>query len=130
MAKEELFRIPFLGWLIPKIGAFPVKRGGVSKESIQTALQYLADEKMLGIFPEGSRKATGSAKKGAAMLALRSEAVIVPAAIIGNYKPFRQMLIRYGTPIKLDAFRQNNDADAAEKVTALIMQAIENLKNQ
>lgn len=27
MAKEELFKVPVLGWLITQFGAFPVKRG-------------------------------------------------------------------------------------------------------
>lgn len=37
MAKAELFTVPVLGWLIKQLGAFPVKRGGVSKESIKTS---------------------------------------------------------------------------------------------
>lgn len=129
MAKEELFRIPVLGWIIPRIGAFPVKRGGVSKESIKTAIQYLGDGKMLGIFPEGTRHAKGQAKKGAAVIALRAQAKIVPAAIVGEYKLFRKMIIRYGEPIDVAQFEQQvpPEQDAAELLTEKIMYEINQL---
>jgi 1-acyl-sn-glycerol-3-phosphate acyltransferase len=130
MAKEELFKIPVLGWIIPRIGAFPVKRGGVSKESIRNALNLLSEGKMIGVFPEGTRNSKVPAKKGAAVLALRSEAVIVPAAIIGNYSLFNPMIIRYGEPIKMDEFRSQSDGDSSEQVTAEIMKAINRLKQE
>src|SRR5690349_2481167 len=41
MAKAELFNIPVFGSIIKNLGAFPVKRGGVSKESIRAALKLL-----------------------------------------------------------------------------------------
>lgn len=63
MAKAELFNVPVLGPLIGKLGAFPVKRGGVSKESIKLALNILRDGKVMGIFPEGSRGAGESVKR-------------------------------------------------------------------
>ena len=59
MAKAELFDIPVFGSIISKVGAFPVKRGGVSRESIRLAVQLLRDGNMLGVFPEGSRSNAG-----------------------------------------------------------------------
>lgn len=70
MAKSELFEIPVLGRIIKAVGAFPVKRGGVSKESIKTSLNILRDGQVLGIFPSGSRHNDGGiGKKGAASFA-------------------------------------------------------------
>lgn len=64
MAKAELFNIPVLGQLVRQLGAFPVKRGGVSKESIKTALNLLRSGQVMGIFPEGTRNSdSGIAKK-------------------------------------------------------------------
>ncbi|AIQ53672.1 MULTISPECIES: lysophospholipid acyltransferase family protein [Paenibacillus] len=121
MAKAELFAVPVLGWLIRKLGAFPVKRGGVSKESIKTALNTLRGGNVMGIFPEGTRNSdTGVAKKGAASFALRSGAAVVPAAIIGSYKPFRRMTVIYGKPIDLSAF-DGAGSDSLEEVTDVIM---------
>ncbi|WP_405114740.1 lysophospholipid acyltransferase family protein [Paenibacillus sp. FSL K6-1217] len=121
MAKAELFDVPVLGWLIKKVGAFPVKRGGVSKESIKTSLNTLRSGHVMGIFPEGTRNSdAGSAKKGAASFALRSGAAVVPAAIIGSYKPFRRMTVVYGEPIDLSAF-EGAGSDSLEAVTDVIM---------
>lgn len=121
MAKAELFKVPVLGWLVKQLGAFPVKRGGVSKESIKTALTTLRSGHVMGIFPEGTRNSdSGVAKKGAASFALRSGAAVVPAAIVGSYKPFRRMTVIYGAPIDLSSF-EGAGSESLEEVTDVIM---------
>lgn len=128
MAKEELFRIPIFGALIRSFGAFPVKRGGVSKDAIKSAITLVKAGNMMGIFPEGSRNnQSGAAKKGAAMIAVRSGAVIVPAAIIGNYKLFRKMVVCYGEPIDLTAIIDEASPDMLDQVTEAIMSRIREL---
>ncbi|SFI56217.1 1-acyl-sn-glycerol-3-phosphate acyltransferase [Paenibacillus sp. UNC496MF] len=128
MAKAELFAVPLFGPFIRSLGAFPVKRGGVSKEAIRTAIGLLKEGKVMGIFPEGSRSAGDSAgKKGAAMIALRSGATVIPVAIIGRYKIFRKMRIKYGKPIDLTAFIQDSSSDVLEQVTDVIMREIRNM---
>ncbi|MGG1515166.1 lysophospholipid acyltransferase family protein [Paenibacillus oryzisoli] len=127
MAKAELFDIPLLGTLIAKVGAFPVKRGGVSRESIRLAVQLLKDGNMLGVFPEGSRSnAGGMGKKGAASLALKAGAAVVPVAIIGNYSIFRRMTIVYGKPLDLSTYAGASSEDL-EQATEVIMKEIRRL---
>jgi 1-acyl-sn-glycerol-3-phosphate acyltransferase len=127
MAKEELFRIPGLAWLITALGAFPVKRGGVSKESIRVALRLLEEGHMLGIFPQGTRGETGGmGKKGAASLAIRTNAIVIPTAIIGEYRLFRRMKIVFGEPIDLDEYK-NGTSESLEKATDRIMEGIRKL---
>lgn len=131
MAKAELFNIPLFGRLITKFGAFPVKRGGVSRESIRHCLALLADGKVLGVFPEGSRhNKTGKGQKGAASLALKSNATVIPVAIIGQYKLFRRMKIAYGEPIDLREYADDHTSQGLERVTELIMSNIEALKHK
>jgi len=115
MAKEELFRNPVIGAFLRAINAFPVKRGGVGKEAIRTALQLLRDGKVMGIFPEGTRNTgdTGMGKKGAALFALRSGAVVIPVAIVGPYRPFRRMTIHYGAPVDLTDLSGDDALDIA-----------------
>lgn len=125
MAKIELFKVPGLKQLISALGAFPVKRGGVSKEAIRTALQLLSEGKVMGIFPEGTRNSTvGMGKKGAASIALRSKATVIPSAIIGSYIPFTKIKIIYGPAVDLSEFIDNPSADAAELATEKIMDRI------
>lgn len=124
MAKEELFKVPVLGWLVGQLGAFPVKRGGVSKDAIKTALKTLRAGEMMGIFPEGTRNSdSGAAKKGAASFALRSGAAVIPAAIMGPYKLFRPITVVYGEPIDLSAF-EGAGTDQLDAVTDVIMSKI------
>lgn len=133
MAKKELFDVIGFGWLITQLGAFPVKRGGVSKESIKNSLLLLREGHVMGIFPEGTRHKGddgGEGKKGAATFALRSNAAVVPVAIIGNYKLFRKTRVVYGAPVDLDAFKELKGAEAVEKATEKIMSEISSLRKQ
>ncbi|MDO3679198.1 lysophospholipid acyltransferase family protein [Paenibacillus ehimensis] len=130
MAKAELFDVPVLGYVLPRIAAFPVKRGGVSKESIRLSMQLLKDGEIMGIFPEGTRSnAGGMGKKGAASLALKTGAVVIPAAIIGNYKPFRPMKVVYGPPVDLSEF-ENSGSEGLEQATDKIMSTIRSMVKQ
>ena len=129
MAKAELFAVPVLGRLITALGAFPVKRGGVSKESIRTAISLLREGNVMGIFPEGTRNSgADSAKKGAAMIALRSGAVVIPVHIAGSYRLFRKTTVTYGSPVDLSEFIDSPAADTLEQVTNTIMRRISELK--
>jgi 1-acyl-sn-glycerol-3-phosphate acyltransferase len=86
MAKEELF----LGrWrrLARWFGGFPVRRGRSDRQALKTALDLLADGECVGMYPEGSRSETGQLQRaypGAGLLGVRSNATIVPAAIVGT----------------------------------------------
>ncbi|WP_169081837.1 lysophospholipid acyltransferase family protein [Paenibacillus sp. PL91] len=128
MAKEELFKIPVFGPLLRSFGAFPVKRGGVSKDAIKSSITMLKEGNVMGIFPEGSRNnQSGAAKKGAAMIAIRSGAAIVPVAIIGKYRPFSKIVVCYGKPIDLTAIIEESSPDMLEQVTDAIMLRIREL---
>jgi 1-acyl-sn-glycerol-3-phosphate acyltransferase len=80
MAKKELFTFPF-GRLFYFLGTFPVDRQGGGRAGLRTALGFLAEGRALGIFPEGTRRKEGvsmEAKSGAALLAARSGAPVLP----------------------------------------------------
>ncbi|THF78351.1 lysophospholipid acyltransferase family protein [Cohnella fermenti] len=120
MAKEELFRIPVFGAAIRAVGAFPVKRGGVSKEAIRTAINLLREGKVMGIFPEGTRKGervegVAMGKRGAISMAVRAGAAVVPVALVGEYRWFRKMVAIYGEPLDLSPYlvKGEEDLDAA-----------------
>ena len=80
MAKKELFAFP-LGRFFYFLGTFPVDRKGGGRAALRTALRLLTEGRALGIFPEGTRRKEGAsleAKSGAAMLAARSGAPVLP----------------------------------------------------
>ncbi|WP_201713335.1 lysophospholipid acyltransferase family protein [Rossellomorea arthrocnemi] len=128
MAKEELFNVPLLGKLLPGIRAFPVKRGMSDREALRKGLQVLKQGDVLGLFPEGTRSKTGQIGKGlagAGFFALRSEAYVIPCAIIGPYKPFKKLKVVFGPPIEMESIRE--ERLNAEKTTEIIMKHIEKL---
>jgi 1-acyl-sn-glycerol-3-phosphate acyltransferase len=108
MAKEELFKVPVVGWFVLHGGgAFPVKRGTADRGALKQSLGVLAQGGCFGIFPEGTRSTTGKMSKlepGTAYLALKSGATVIPVAFSGTYALFSRLLIRFGKPIDLSAF--------------------------
>lgn len=83
MAKKELFAPP-LHRFFYFIGSFPVDREGGGRAAIREALKFLAAGWALGIFPEGTRQkehASGEAKSGAVMLAIRGDAPVLPVFV-------------------------------------------------
>ena len=105
MAKEELFRNPFLAALIRWFGAFPVSRGSADLNSIKECFRLLRDDKVIGIFPEGTRSKDGVIKRfhpGVAMIALRTKVPVVPVYISGDYKMFHRNNVYVGKPVDLN----------------------------
>jgi 1-acyl-sn-glycerol-3-phosphate acyltransferase len=128
MAKEELFKVPILGKIVRKVNAFPIKRGKADREAIRTGLKTLREGKVLGIFPEGTRSKTGELGKGLSgvgFFALRSDATVIPCAIIGPYKLFRKVKIIYGNPVNFNKLKDKNAS--IEEATELIMTHIKEI---
>ncbi|MDR6122560.1 1-acyl-sn-glycerol-3-phosphate acyltransferase [Bacillus sp. SLBN-46] len=130
MAKEEIFRVPVLGNIVRKCNAFPVKRGFGDREALRSGLKVLKEGNVFGLFPEGTRSKTGELGKGlsgAGFFALRSEAFVLPCAVIGPYKSFSKLKVVYGEPIDMSEMRAAKAS--ADEVTELIMSEIQKLKD-
>jgi len=104
MAKKELFAIPVIGWFFKKMAAFPVDRGKGDIVSIRTAVRYLQNGQVVGIFPQGTRDTNNEdlpGRKGPALLAAMTEAPILPVLIEGAFKFRRTIKIYVGKPFDL-----------------------------
>jgi 1-acyl-sn-glycerol-3-phosphate acyltransferase len=104
MAKQELFEIPILGFLIKRTNAFPVKRGSQDLGAFRHALLLLKDGGLLLMFPEGTRSKDGKlgkARAGAAMAACNAQVPLIPTKIVNTDKmgKFKRVKIKYGRPI-------------------------------
>lgn len=128
MAKAELFKIPVLNSLITKFHAFPVRRGMSDKQALRQGLKILKENHILGIFPEGTRSKTGELGQGLAgvgFFALKTDAAVVPSAIIGPYKPFGSLKVVYGNPLNFERLRE--EKASSEYATNYIMDSIREL---
>lgn len=104
MAKQELFEVPVLGFLIRRTNAFPVKRGSRDIGAFRQVFSLLKNGKLLLMFPEGTRSKDGKlgkARAGAGMVACYGQVPLIPTKIVNtnNVSKFKQVKIRYGKPI-------------------------------
>lgn len=120
MAKEELFKNPFFGWLIRQFGTFPVKRGSVDRAAVRQAIKEIKEGNPLGIFPEGTRikrEGLGRFHTGMASLALMTGTPVIPVAVLGTMDLPRKnapLAVLIGKPIEVQKQRPTD-----EKVTEL-----------
>ncbi|MFC4387675.1 lysophospholipid acyltransferase family protein [Gracilibacillus marinus] len=129
LAKEELFKNKILAFILRHVHAFPIKRGMKDRNALRQGLNVLKEGNVLGLFPEGTRSKTGEIKKGlagAGFFALRSEARIIPCAIIGEYQSKSPLIVSYGKPMDLSKMRE--EKASAQEVTDVIMEEIRKLK--
>jgi 1-acyl-sn-glycerol-3-phosphate acyltransferase len=90
LGKEELFRIPVLGWLIRTFNGIPIRRGVADMSGLSKAMEVLRAGKTLVMFPEGSRMRDGElhpARPGVGMLAVGTDALVLPCFISGSDRP-------------------------------------------
>lgn len=128
MAKIELFGPPLLRWWVSACGAFPVRRGEADRQALRTARALLERGEALVMFPEGTRGASlrdlRPPEPGAALLALRTGAVILPVAVIGTDAVFPKgarrlsrgtIRVRVAAPIRIDGVTSESPSGRADR---------------
>jgi 1-acyl-sn-glycerol-3-phosphate acyltransferase len=129
VAKVELFERRWQGWLLSRLGAFPIRRGEADEESMETARLLVGRGGALCMFPEGTRirrGTVGEPRRGVGRLALQTGAPIVPTAVLGTehvrrgwrIRP-RKVKVRLGRAMTFPHAEEPSKA-LAETVTARI----------
>ena len=130
MAKEELSKNKFLAFLGVVFDAIYVKRDSKDITAMKEALKTLKSGSCIGLFPEGTRnwleKNNGKIKNGAAYLALKTGAQIVPIGIQGDSKPFHKSTIIYGKPLDLSKYQgiKKIDEQTEDEVSEILKNEI------
>lgn len=123
LAKIELFK-GIKKILFANMGLIPVNRKTKDHNALESAYNYLNNDKLIGIFPEGTigKNEILPFKIGAVKMAAETNCEIVPFAITGEYKLFSNNLkIVFGKPIKI----KNNDLDKEiEKLRNIVVRMI------
>ena len=134
VAKVELFENRWQGWILNRLGAYPVRRGQSDTETVATSAAILERGGALCIFPEGTRIRSGSLAsphRGVGRLALESGAAVMPIAVVGSehvrrgwrIRP-RKVRLRAGKAVSFPR-TENPSPSLAATVTARIWPSIE-----
>ena len=135
LAKKELFKGPGK-WFFTAYGAHPVNRSATDPMAYRWALEKLANDQCLMIFPEGTRSRTGAMKKaqpGVVRLAMKSQAAIVPVGITGTsgmnsplhvFRPTGRLRISIGRAFTLPQIEGRPNAAVLNSLTDMIMERV------
>ncbi|MEM8705873.1 MAG: lysophospholipid acyltransferase family protein [Actinomycetota bacterium] len=145
LGKAEYMADRVTGYVFPRAGMIPVDRTGRGiAKSLGLAQRILENDGLVGIFPEGSRSRDGNLHRGhlgAAHLALKTGAPIIPVGIIGSAQampvdskiPSRgaRILMRVGAPIGLGEYLGDRPTAATKQaLTDHVMAEIAELSGQ
>ena len=127
LAKEELFKNKFWGWLLRNINVIPLKRGHGDLRVIRAALNVLKS-KPLVIFPQGTRSENyDNVKSGVGFLYKKAKVPIVAVKIYGT----DEMLPRGTTRIKsgkvsviFTKVEEIDDSDNYDQIASKIIEKI------
>lgn len=138
LAWDEAFDWPAIGAIMKSMGAVPLSLERAAPQSLKTAYSILRAERLLGIFFEGKRTAASTFQltepvEGAARIALRTGAPIVPVSLAGArrlwpreraYPSRGPIRVRYHAPISPDAGGSGSQRARGERLTRLVAEAI------
>ena len=138
MAKEELFRSPFLRPVLRWARSFSVHRQGEIREkqkALKSTKDILDSGLILGMFPEGSRSHDGKLRKGkpgSAFIASKTNVSLLPVGIVGTDKikgiswPWKRpsVVINIGEPFKLPPTDSKLSKSQMQLLTTQLMREI------
>jgi len=133
ITKKEVFKNTFVSFILKSLNAFSVDRENVDMLAFKKAINILREEKVLGIFPEGTRSSNGELqelKLGAIKIAMKTGVPILPVGIIGTHKIYprgikfpilfkHKIIVKYGAPQYLNKLKLKNKIYQKEELNLL-----------
>jgi len=134
LAKQGLWKIPFVGWYLKRSGQVPIDASS-SRSAIAGLLRgvsALRSGMRLFVFPEGSRTLDGrlqTSASGAAFMAIRAGVPLVPLALVGTYELLpihvyslrpRPLKLVVGEPIATEGLTTKDADELTSKLHAAI----------
>jgi len=122
LAKASLFKNP-QGIIFRHLNLIKVNRDGNDKKALDEAIDYLNNDKVIGIFPEGTRergRGLMEYKYGAVKMANETNSLIIPFAIVGSYNPFKKLYFIFDKPFKVSGNITLDNKNLRNRVSKLI----------
>jgi 1-acyl-sn-glycerol-3-phosphate acyltransferase len=143
MEAREYYNVKGLRFLYAMVRVIPVNRNGNDTAAIRTAVRELCNNGCIGIFPEGRISTDGQihrARQGVALIALMSNASVVPAffqgtlpfsGMVRDFFQFNQVTLHFGPPIRFDDLAGKHRDEAVRNIALKrIMDAIGTLEEK
>ena len=127
MAKMEIMRMPFIGWILSKAGVFGVNRDNTDLKAVKTAMKFLKEGDKLLMFPEGTRVHEGEdaqAKAGAALFATRAGVPLLPVYIQRKKKRFQRNTVVIGEPYNPEYNGRKPTSDELQAIARDLMERV------
>lgn len=137
LARDSLFRVPIIGWILRNTFVMPINRDQAGTESIRKAIQRTEDGFLVGVFPEGTRTRNGEIgvlKPGFVALARRARVPIIPVGIAGAYRamPRGSLLVRparvgvyVGSPLDADRVAELTQKGREQEFVAYVREHLQ-----
>ncbi|TWT61254.1 lysophospholipid acyltransferase family protein [Rubinisphaera italica] len=141
LARENLFHVPIVGWILKNCFVMPINREAGGIESFRLSIKRMKQGFLVAVFPEGTRSTDGeigTLKPGFIALARRAGVPIVPVGIVGANRamPRGAIFIRpakvrvyFGEPLDLERVlelsKKNQENDFLDYVHAHLQECNE-----
>jgi len=133
ITKKEVFKNGFVSFILKNLNAISVDRGNADILAFKKAINILREEKVLGIFPEGTRSSNGELqelKLGTIKIAMKTGVPILPVGIIGTHKIYprgikfpilfkHKIIVKYGAPQYLNKLKSKDKIYQKEELNLL-----------
>jgi len=147
LARDTLFSVPILGWLLRLWEVVPVDRDGGGAAGLRAIFDRLRNGGAILLFPEGTRTPDGQlqpAQAGLGLVVIKSSAPVVPVRVFGTFEAFgrearlprpRRVMVKFGAPLDFEKLRAEAKTapkqrlrEIYQQVTDEIMAAIASLE--
>jgi len=139
LARENLFDIPIVGWILHRWQVVPVDREGGGAKGLKAILDRLLAGGAIILFPEGTRTRDGKlqpARSGIGLTVIKSDAPVVPVRVFGTFEAFgRQMklprpcrvAVKYGHPMAFTELRIEAKACSKQRLKEIYQQVADEI---
>ena len=132
IGKRELFANPLSRFILKQFGVYPLDRSGPGVDTVRLSLDLLSRDQALVVFPEGRRSSDHSLHQGlpgAAYIAMKSQAILLPVGITGTEKvplwrilfPFVRLSVNIGQPFSLPVMEGTPSREVMKSLSDMIM---------
>jgi len=139
LARDTLFSVPILGWLLRLWEVVPVDRDGGGAAGLRAIFDRLRNGGAILLFPEGTRTPDGQlqpARAGLGLVVIKSSAPVVPGRVFGTFEAYgrearlprpRRVMVKFGAPLNFDNLRAEAKISSKQRLREIYQQVTDEI---